>query len=192
MEAQFDMSVDQKSQFAIKCEPFYIRLSEFLIPDNYSLYETSKFDMFYNTLEYVFSVKCTVNCPPETIINSISNKLTLIEYNSNNIIFKKEKESINQIIKKQFPEYYQNFIVPEETLQKQKNNDKIFFKMKLSSYCVYNFWVYIFITGEFDPRVNQSLLNIDIRTNDLKGLNIIAKEKNSFIKELLNNITVIY
>ena len=192
VEAQFDMSVDQKSQFAIKCEPFYIRLSEFLIPDNYSLYETSKFDMFYNTLEYVFSVKCTVNCPPETIINSISNKLTLIEYNSNNIIFKKEKESINQIIKKQFPEYYQNFIVPEETLQKQKNNDKIFFKMKLSSYCVYNFWVYIFITGEFDPRVNQSLLNIDIRTNDLKGLNIIAKEKNSFIKELLNNITVIY
>ena len=61
--------------------------------------------------------------------------------------------------------------------------------MKLSSYCVYNFWVYIFITEEYDPRTNQSLLNIDIRTNDLKGLNIIAKEKNSFIKELLNNIT---
>ena len=181
VEAQFDMNVDQKNQFTIKCEPFYIPLSEFLIQDNYALYETSKFDMFYNTLEYVFSVKCNVNCPPETIINSISNKLTLIEYNSNNIIFKKEKDSINQIIKKQFPEYYQNFIITEETLQKQQNYDKIFFKMKLSSYCVYNFWVYLFITGEYDPRVNQSLLNIDIRTNDLKGLNIIAKEKNSFM-----------
>jgi len=195
VEAQFDMNVDQKSQFTIKCEPFYIHLSEFLIPDNYSLYQTSKFDMFYNTLEYVFSVKCKVNCTPENIIKSISNKLTLIEYNSNNIIYRKEKESINQIIKKQFPEYYQNFIVTEETIQEQQNYnnvDKVHFKMKLSSYCVYNFWVYIFITGEFDPRIKQSLLNIDIRSNDFKGLNIIAKEKNSFIKELLNNITVIY
>ena len=151
--------------------------------------------MFYNTLEYVFSVKCNVNCTPENIIKSISNKLTLIEYNSNNIIYRKEKESINQIIKKQFPEYYQNFIVTEETIQEQQNYnnvDKVHFKMKLSSYCVYNFWVYIFITGEFDPRIKQSLLNIDIRSNDFKGLNIIAKEKNSFIKELLNNITVIY
>ena len=189
------MNVDQKSQFTLKCEPFYIHLSEFLIPDNYALYQTSKFDMFYNTLEYVFSVKCNVNCPPENIIKSINTKLTLIEYNSNNIIFKKEKESINQIIKKQFPEYYQNFIVTEETLQKQQsdnNVDKIFFKMKLSSYCVYNFWVYIMIIGEYDPKINQSLLNIDVRSNDFKGLNIIAKEKHSFIKELLNNMPVIY
>ena len=124
----------------------------------------------------------------------IDNDQEIIEYNSNNVIFKKEKETINQIIKKQFPEYYQNFIAVEETFQKQQKNsaDKVFFKMKLSSYCVYNFWVYIFITGEYDSNVNQSLLNIDIRTNDLKGLNIIAKEKNSFIKELLNNVVVIY
>ena len=63
--------------------------------------------------------------------------------------------------------------------------------MKLSSYCVYNFWVYFFINGEYDPKINLSLLNIDIRTNDLKGLNIVAKEKDSFIKELLNNMIVI-
>ena len=31
VEAQFDMSVDQKSQFAMKCEPFYIPLSTYLI-----------------------------------------------------------------------------------------------------------------------------------------------------------------
>jgi len=194
VEAQFDMSVDKKSQFNFKCVPFYIPLTEFLIPDNYSLYETSKFDMFYNTLEYVFSVKCSTNCPPESIIKAMSNKLTLIEYISNNVTFKKEKEIINQIIKKTFPDYYQNFIMTEETLNNQFNNqnDKMFFKMKLSSYCVYNFWVYIFITGEYDARMNQSLLNIDIRTNNLKGLNIIAKEKNSFVKELLHNIVVIY
>ena len=194
VEAQFDMSVDKKSQFTFKCMPFYIPLTEFLIPDNYSLYETSKFDMFYNTLEYVFSIKCHTNCPPESIIKAMSNKLTLIEYISNNVTFKKEKEIINQIIKKAFPDFYQNFIMTEETLNNQFNNqnDKMFFKMKLSSYCVYTFWVYIFITGEYDTRMNQSLLNIDIRTNNLKGLNIIAKEKNSFVKELLHNIVVIY
>lgn len=132
--------------------------------------------------------------PPESIIKAMSNKLTLIEYISNNVTFKKEKEIINQIIKKAFPDFYQNFIMTEETLNNQFNNqnDKMFFKMKLSSYCVYNFWVYIFITGEYDTRMNQSLLNIDIRTNNLKGLNIIAKEKNSFVKELLHNIVVIY
>ena len=196
VEAQFDMNVDQKSQFVMKCEPFYIPLSTYLIQDNYSLYEISRFDMFYNTLDYVFSVKCNVNMSPESIIKVISNKLTLIEYNSNNVTFKKEKDEINKIIKKQFSEYYQNFIVPEETIQKQQNynsiNNKIFFKLKLSSYCVYNFWVYLFITGEYDCQNNQSLLNIDIKTNDLKALNIISKEKTAFIKELLNNITIIY
>ena len=137
-----------------------------------------------------------VNLHPESIIKSISNKLTLIEYNSNNVTFKKEKDEINKIIKKQFPEYYQNFIVPEETIQKQQSyssiNNKIFFKIKLSSYCVYNFWVYLFITGEYDVQSNQSVLNIDIKTNDLKGLNVISKEKTAFIKELINNITIIY
>ena len=196
VEAQFDMSVDQKSQFAMKCEPFYIPLSTYLIPDIYSLYDISRFDMFYNTLDYIFSVKCNVNLHPESIIKSISNKLTLIEYNSNNVTFKKEKDEINKIIKKQFPEYYQNFIVPEETIQKQQSyssiNNKIFFKIKLSSYCVYNFWVYLFITGEYDVQSNQSVLNIDIKTNDLKGLNVISKEKTAFIKELINNIKIIY
>ena len=70
--------------------------------------------------------------------------------------------------------------------------DKIYFKIKLASYCVYNFWVYIFITGEYDLKINQSVLNTDIRTNDLKGLNVIAKEKETFIRELLNNKIVIY
>ena len=195
IEATFDMNVDQKTQFTIKSEPFYIKLSDFLIPDNYSLYETSKFDMFYNTLQYVFSMKCQANCPPENIIKSLNNKLALIEYNSNNNIFKKEKDIFNQIIKKQFPEYYHSFVVPLEAKQNQEKmnnlNEKIFFKMKLSSYCVYNFWVYFFINGEYDPKINLSLLNIDIRTNDLKGLNIVAKEKDSFIKELLNNMIVI-
>ena len=196
IETQFDMNVDQKKQFCLRSEPFHIPISDFLIADNYSAYEIPKFDMFFNTLDYVFSITCRVNCPPEVIIKSISDKMALIEFNSNNISYRKEKEKINQIIKKQFQEYYQNFVVTEETMQKQQmiNNqmDKIYFKIKLASYCVYNFWVYIFITGEYDIKMNQSVLNTDIRTNDLKGLNVIAKEKEAFIKELLNNKIVIY
>ena len=190
------MTTEEKKQFCLKSEPFHIPLSDFFIPDNYSSYEIPKFDMFYNTLEYVFSIKCHVNCPPEVIIKSISDKLCLIEFNSNNISFRKEIEKINHIIKKQFQDYYENFVVTEETIQKQQmmNNptDKIYFKIKLASYCVYNFWVYIFITGEYDIKTNQSILNIDIRTNDLKGLNVIGKEKEAFIRELLNNKIVIY
>ena len=196
IDAQFDMNAEQKSQFNMKCEPFYIPLSTYLIQDNFTLFEISRFDMFYNSLDYIFSVKCIVNSSPESIIKSISNKLTLIEFNSNNITYRKEKDMINKIIKNQFPEYYKNIISPEESLQKQLNsnytNNKILFKMKLSSYCVYNFWIYFFIKGEYDYQNDQSLLNIDIKTNDLKGLNVIAKEKDSFIKELFNNISIIY
>ena len=196
VEAKFNMNVDNKNQFVIKCEPFYIPLTTYLIQDNYAIYEVTKFDMFYNLLEYAFSVKCIVNSSPESIIKSINNKLTLIEYNSDTKIYRKEKEVINKIIKNKYHEYYQNFIVQEESAKKKQNdmnlNNKINFKIKLSSYCVYNFWVYLFIIGEYDMENNQSLLNINIKTNDLKGLKVIAKEKNSFIKELFNNISIIY
>ena len=196
VEVQFDMNIDQKNQYIMKCEPFYIPLMTYLIQDNCALYESHKFDLFYNTLDYVFSIKCNVNLSPESIIKSISNKLTLIEYISDNKTFKKEKDEINKIIKKQYPEYYQNFLMPEEALQKQQNyksiNNIIFFKIKLTSYCVYNFWLYLFIKGEYDYQNNQSLLNIDIKSNDLKALNTISKQKNEFIKELFNNVNIIY
>ena len=39
------MSVDQKNQFTMKCEPFYIHLSEFLIPDNYQENREERLDM---------------------------------------------------------------------------------------------------------------------------------------------------
>ena len=193
VEAIFDMNIEQKNQFSMKCEPFNIPLSTFLIPDNYSFYDISRFDMFYNSLDYIFSVTCKVNLPPESIIKSISNKLTLIEYISNKITFKNEKNEINKIVKKQFHDYYNSIIVPEETYQKQKgiNNENDIFKIKLSSYCVFNFWIYLYIKGEYDCQNNQSILNIDIKSNDLKGLTSISKEKYAFIKELFNNIIIL-
>ena len=74
IEAQFDMNIDQKNQFNMKCEPFYIPLSTFLIQDNFGLFEISRFDMFYSSLDYIFSVKCIVNSTPESISNSYIHK----------------------------------------------------------------------------------------------------------------------
>ena len=193
VEAQFDMKIDNKNQFTMKCEPFSIPLSTFLIPDNYSLYDVSRFDMFFNSLDYIFSITCKANLPPESIIKSLSHKLALIEYISNKVSFQNEKNEINKIIKKQFHDYYNSTIAPEEIIQKEqsKTNENDTFKIKLSSYCVFNFWVYLYIRGEYDSERKQSILYIDIKSNDLKGLTAIAKEKYAFIKELFNNIIIL-
>ena len=34
---------------------------------------------------------------------------------------------------------------------------------------------------------NKAILNIDFKTNDLKGLNVISKEKQFFINELISS-----
>ena len=70
--------------------------------------------------------------------------------------------------------------------ENNKNKSRQNFKIKLSTYCIYNFWIYIFIIGDYNPAYNKAILNIDIKTNDLKGLNVIAKEKQFFINELIS------
>ena len=76
----------------------------------------------------------------------------------------------------------------QEKCKKDSNKNKYRenFKIKLATYCVYNFWIYIFIIGDYNSTYNKAILNIDIKSNDLKGLNIIAKEKQFFINELIS------
>jgi hypothetical protein len=194
VEAQFDMVTDQKGQFNLRSEPFYIPLTDFFIPDKYSLFESEKYEIFYSTLEYGFSTKCFSNCSADEIINDISNKLTLIEYKSNNITYKKQNEIMEDIQKNKYKEYYEklNNIDDDNKANKKseennKNKHRENFKIKLSTYCVYNFWLYIFIIGDYNSMYNKAILNIDFKTNDLKGLNIIAKEKQFFINELISS-----
>ena len=194
IEAQFDMVTDQKGIFNLRSEPFYIPLTDFLIPDKYSLFETEKYEIFYSTLEYAFSTKCYSNCSPEQIIKDISNKITLIEYKSNNIAYKKQNEIMDDIIKNKYKEYYDKLNdevdkeeKKEKNLQNNKNKHRENFKIKLSTYCVYNFWIYIFIIGDYNSMYNKAILNIDFKTNDLKGLNVISKERQFFINELISS-----
>ena len=194
VEAQFDMVTDQKGQFNLRSEPFYIPLTDFFIPDKYSLFETEKYEIFYSTLEYAFSTKCYSNCSPDEIINDISNKVTLIEYKSNNVTYKKQNEIMDDIIKNKYKEYYEKINEKdnkekkeENNIENNKNKHRENFKIKLSTYCVYNFWIYIFIIGDYNSMYNKAILNIDFKTNDFKGLNVIAKEKQFFINELISS-----
>ena len=75
----------------------------------------------------------------------------------------------------------------ENKNENNKNKSRENFKIKLSTYCIYNFWIYIFIIGDYNSMYNKAILNIDIKTNDLKGLNVIAKEKQFFINELISS-----
>ena len=183
IETQFDLNYDQKSQFFLKTEPLYIPLTEFLIPDNYALYETDKFEIFCSTLEYAFTTKCYTNCSPIDIIKSLSDKVSLIEYKSNNFNFKKQNEILEQIIK----EKYNDFNREEKKIMNVSEGKRENFKIKIATYCVYNFWIYMFIIGDYNSMYNKAILNIDIKTNDLKALSVIAKEKQFIIKELISD-----
>ena len=192
IEAQFDMVTDQKGQFNLRSEPFYIPLTDFFIPDKYSLFDTEKYEIFYSTLEYGFTTKCFSNYSPDEIVNDINEKVTLIEYKSNNVSYKKQNEIMEDIIKNKYKEYYdENYNneknkKDEKSKENNKNKHRENFKIKISTYCVYNFWIYIFIIGDYNSMFNKAILNIDIKSNDLKGLNVIAKEKQFFINELIS------
>ena len=190
VEAQFDMVTDQKGQFNLVSESFYIPLTDYFIPDKYAVFETEKYEIFYSTLDYSFTTKCYSFCSPDDIISDINNKIMLIEYKSNEISHKNENDILNEIIKNKYKDFYENMNNKNKQENKKKENNKNKyrenFKIKLATYCIYNFWIYIFIIGDYNSMNNKAILNIDIKSNDLKGLNIIAKEKQFFINELIS------
>lgn len=190
VEAQFDMVTDQKGQFNLVSENFYISLTDYFIPDQYAVFETEKYEIFYSTLDYAFTTKCYSNCSVNDIISDLSNKVTLIEFKANDVSCKNENDILNDIIKNKYKEYYEskNDLDKSEKNKNENNKNKLRqnFKIKIATYCIFNFWIYIFIIGDYNSTYNKSILNIDIKTNDLKGLNVIAKEKQFFINELIS------
>ena len=185
------MATDQKGQFSLLSEVFYIPLTDYFIQDKYSVFETEKYEIFYSNLEYSFTTKCYSNCSPNEIILDLNNKVTLIEYKANEISYKNENEILNDIIKNKYKEFNEEENINENEKNKKDNSNKNKtrenFKIKLATYCVYNFWIYIFIIGDYNSIYNKAILNIDIKSNDLKGLNVISKEKQFFINELISS-----
>lgn len=195
IDCTFDMPTEQSPSVILHSESFYIPLSDFLIPDHFSVYEIKKFDIYYNTLEYAFTSKCFTSCTPDEIIHNLSKRVVMIEYKSKSMSFDKEKEILEKIKEIQYPEYFKlNAMKEKEKVNEDEGfnqnaleeSQRFNFKIKLSSYSIYNFWVYILIIGDYNFQNNKSILNIEVKTNDLMALNVISKEKYCFFNELMN------
>ena len=171
--------------------------STFCIQDNFSLYETKKFDIFYQTLEYAFTVKCFAQSTPEELLKNIHERFVMIEYKSKSFSLDKTKTIMDKLKEIHYKDFCQRRSVNNElggaggeNFMNSQNlfeeNQRYNFKIKLSSYCIYNFWIYIVIIGDYNFQNNKSILNIEVKSNDLTALNIISREKYVFFNELLN------
>jgi hypothetical protein len=104
------------------------------------------------------------------------------------------KEMILEKIKEmQYPDYFKLTNQQKERedgfndgLNDGNGNQIYNFRIKLSCYSVYNFWIYILILGDYNFQNNKSILNIEVKTNELQALKTIWKEKAFFFNELMN------
>ena len=115
-----------------------------------------------------------------------------MEYKSKSRAYDKKKEILEKIKEKQYPEYFRLNAQKENEEENgdgfniNEENQRFNFKVKLCSYSIYNFWVYIVIIGDYNFQNNKSILTIEVKTNELFALNIISREKNCFFNELMN------
>jgi hypothetical protein len=193
VDCSFDMMTDQNSKFTLNSDTFYVPLTYFLIPDTFSLYETKKFDIFYNTLNYAFTCKCFTNCSPDEIIKQINKRVVLVEYKTKNKTINMKEMILEKIKEMQYPDYFKLTNQQKERedgftdgLNDGNGNQIYNFRIKLSCYSVYNFWIYILILGDYNFQNNKSILNIEVKTNELQALKTIWKEKAFFFNELMN------
>lgn len=186
--ANFEMLTEQQNQCELTSETFYIGIIDFFIADEFSLYDAKKFEVFLTALDYSFTMKCYINMPPDILVKYISKNFSLVEFKYKNTTLDKSKQIIDHLKSS----YYKEFSLSTQKLNKTgfedfEENQKKYFNLKLSSYCVYNFWVYILILGDYNFSSNKSMLNIEIKCNDLNALKIINTHKQLFLNELFNN-----
>ena len=202
------ISSTEEGTCILSSDSFHIPMVQFFFKDNFALFDSKKFEVFMSALDYSFTTKCFVNLTPEVLIKDISTNFTLIEFKSKNSSFDKSKQIVEQLKEAYYKEYtvaVENNENKNNDLNKSKDNkenpnnkgfdnyedsqdaQRYNFRIKLSSYCVYNFWIYLHIIGDYNFSNNKSILNIEIRSNDLQALKIIHNEKYVFLSEMMNN-----
>jgi hypothetical protein len=192
IDCTFDMMTDYNTYLTMNSESFHIPLIDFFVKDSFCLYETKKFDLFYQTLEYAFTFKCFASITPDELLKSVSANFVMVEYKSKNKSIDHTKTMIDRLKQMHFKDFFQRNSISkgEENFMNSQNvfeeSQRYNFKVKLSSYCVYNFWVYIIILGDYNFQNNKSILNIEVKSNDLGALNIISREKYIFFNEVFN------
>ena len=183
LECSYDIMTESTSNFTLSAQTMYIPLTDFFIPDNFALYDNKKFDIFYSTLDYTFTVKCYANCTPDELLKSLNCRFTMVEYNSKNFNLDKRKQILDKLKENCYQEFF-NTMNNDEGFGNVEDNQRYNFKIKISSFCVYNFWLYLTISGDYTFSNNKSILNIEFKSNNLSSLQIINKEKNEFLNEL--------
>lgn len=187
LESSFEVITEYNNICNLKSETFHVKMIDFFIPDDFSLYDAKKFEVFSNALDYCFTIKCYVNLSPEVIIKDISKNFSVVEYKYKDTTLDMSKQIINYLKSS----YYKDFAVSKEDknicFNDYEENTKKNFKLKLSAFCVFNFWLYIQIHGDYNFSSNKSILNIEFKSNDLGALKTINNEKVVFLSELFNN-----
>lgn len=194
LNCSFEMITENSFTCDISSEAFHIKMTDFFIPDNFALYESKKFDIFFSSLDYGFTVKCFVDDNPEEFKKEINSNFIVIEFKYKSNSMDKSSETIGYLKEHNYKGYSvsrseeregnDGFIDGDHNENSKKRN----FKMKISSYCVFNFWVYMLVTGDYNFTSNKTLLNIELRTNDFNALKILHTHSHVFLDELSNRI----
>ena len=188
IDCTFDMATTISKEMTISTDLLYVPLCSFFIPDNFALYDSKKFDIFYSTLEYTFTVKCYAFCTPEEFLIKLNKNFVMIEFKSKVNSIEKSKSIIEKYKEINYKDLFQQNTTKDLNKESQRYN----FKLKLASYSVFNFWIYLVIIGDYNHSNKKSILNIEVKCNDLTALHIIFREKNLFFSELTNKLVKFY
>lgn len=189
IEATYDMNNDINPVFNLSADILHIPLTDFFIPDNFSNHEAKKFDIIYSTLEFAFTCKCFANLAPEDLLKYLCDRFTLVEYKSKFNSNEKGRSQMDYLKECYFKDFYDSLCCDNNQNNNFNNIEDIQrynFKIKLSSYSIFNFWIYIVIIGDYNFSNNKSILNVEIKSNEIDSLNIVNREKLVFLNELFN------
>lgn len=189
IEAQFDMNGENNPTLNLTADILHIPFTDFFICDNFSNHEAKKFDIIYSTLEFAFTCKCYANLAPEDLLKFLCDRFTLVEYKSKFNLNEKGKSQMDILKECYFKDFYDSLYSDNNQNNNFNNIEDIQrynFKIKLSSFSIFNFWIYIVIIGDYNFSNNKSILNMEIKSNEIESLNIINREKFVFLNELFN------
>jgi len=190
IEATFDMNSEITPNLNLSADIMHIPFTDFFIPDNFSNHEAKKFDIIYSTLEFAFTCKCFANLAPEDLLKFLNDRFTLVEYKSKFNSNERGKTQMEVLKECYFKDFYDSLYSDNNQNNNFNNIEDIQrynFKIKLSSFSIFNFWIYIVIIGDYNFSNNKSILNVEIKSNEVDSLNIINREKIVFLNELFNN-----
>ena len=188
IDATYDLNSEINPMVNLTADILHIPLIDFFIPDNFSIHEGKKFDIIYSTLEFAFTCKCFAILTPEDLIKFLSDRFTLVEFKSKFNTNEKGRSQMDILKECYFKEFYDSLYSDNQNnnFNNIEDNQRYNFKIKLSSFSVFNFWIYIIIIGDYNFSNNKSILNIEIKSNEIDALNIVNREKLVFLNELFN------